>query len=1060
MILELVSSRLVARHVGSSLTVWTSVIGIILGGICLGNVLGGRLADRVSPRRAIGPLFTLGAFLTLGSLWMNGYVGNLLPRPDQMNWELRTILVVTLDFLIPATVLGMVGPVVAKIAVEQAARTGSAIGDVYFWGAMGSIAGTFLCGFILMYLLPTSTIVLLVGAALALLGAALMGGPAGWMGLAAALGLALSTIEAFNRLVPVGGVDLGSYQLNATALGGNILVLASAIMGLAGLTRSRRLDAEVPATKPASDPLHAGQDEDQPRPGLADLAALAFVASLVFMALEMVAGRMVTRHLGSSIYGWTSVIAVLLAGLSFGNFLGGKIADFIKNEKHASWLFLFASILVLVILVLETPPKWFHDQFLEDMPERRSVLSSAISLDHLPLPGGNALNLTWPYRILFVVTAVFFLPSLSLGTVSPVVAKLAVDRLRRYHRTGTAIGEVYAWGMVGSILGTFLTGFFLIDLLGTKGVILVLGTVLAFGATMLGTLWHAIWAGIPLGLCVLAFVPPGWVDTVNHYIPSFPNGQAFEKIGLDWGIREKLGTPDDPKAELAWVDESKYYYIKVENEPLGDGETIRRTLVLDNLIHGYFILGHPERLDYDYEHIYALVAYRAVKAGGKVTFKPEPEVKEEESPPAPVSKPDAKSPATPAEPAKGGGTETPKPPDTKGSEAAPAPKAEGGLKSVPASSQDDKGSSSPAQKDAGKPEAKPETSPPKAETPPAEKSESQPPDARKKDAAPAPAEKPDASPGKADEAPAVKKPAAGDQIQKDIEDNLSKIKGMVFHDDRPEPYIPRGTAPDLKTLFLGGGAYCFQRHIKYVYEGAGVDVAEIDTAVTNANFKATGLTDADKIQTHWGDARQFVELHQDTNKYDLIFGDAFNDFSVPWHLTTREFNEKIKKMLTPSGVYMINIIDVYESDREAQKKAENEIERDNVSDAAKQERIRKKYDGKARNYGGFLGAWTKTAKETFPHVYIFGTDEPGGGRRETFVVVAAMQDLDLNELGLRKDDPRYYTPSGKRTKAEFYGPQDEEAVVGVRSRNIVLTDDYAPVENLLAPVAETRADDD
>ena len=133
MILELVSSRLVARHVGASLTVWTSVIGIILGGICLGNVLGGRLADRLEPRRAIGPLFALGALLTLSSLWMNGYVGNLLPRPDQMNWELRTVLVVMLDFLIPATVLGMVGPVVAKMAVEQAAKAGSAIGDVYFW---------------------------------------------------------------------------------------------------------------------------------------------------------------------------------------------------------------------------------------------------------------------------------------------------------------------------------------------------------------------------------------------------------------------------------------------------------------------------------------------------------------------------------------------------------------------------------------------------------------------------------------------------------------------------------------------------------------------------------------------------------------------------------------------------------------------------------------------------------------------------------------------------------------------------------------------------------------
>ena len=49
MTLELVSSRLVAQHVGASLAVWTSVIGIILGGICLGNVLGGRLADRVEP---------------------------------------------------------------------------------------------------------------------------------------------------------------------------------------------------------------------------------------------------------------------------------------------------------------------------------------------------------------------------------------------------------------------------------------------------------------------------------------------------------------------------------------------------------------------------------------------------------------------------------------------------------------------------------------------------------------------------------------------------------------------------------------------------------------------------------------------------------------------------------------------------------------------------------------------------------------------------------------------------------------------------------------------------
>ena len=115
-----------------------------------------------------------------------------------------------------------------------------------------------------------------------------------------------------------------------------------------------------------------------PRPGLTDLAMLAFVASLAFMALEMVAGRLVQRHLGSSIYGWTSVIGVLLAGLSFGNFLGGKIADFVKNEKHASWLFLAASILVLSVLLLETSRN--GSRKCSWAAKRKSFLSQAITL--------------------------------------------------------------------------------------------------------------------------------------------------------------------------------------------------------------------------------------------------------------------------------------------------------------------------------------------------------------------------------------------------------------------------------------------------------------------------------------------------------------------------------------------------------------------------------------------------------------------------------------------------------------------------------------------------------
>jgi MFS family permease len=871
MILELVASRLVARHVGASLTVWTSVIGIMLGGICLGNVLGGRLADRIEPGKAIGPLYALGAFLTLSCLWMNAVVG-LTPGLDVMPWNARTMLVVTLDFLVPATVLGMIGPVVAKMAVEQAKKAGSAIGDIYFLGAVGSIVGTFLAGFILMYVAPVSAIVTLVAAALAVLAAAMLGGRTGAiLGLLAAACLGLGTVPGVARMIPFPGITLGSITVNPIALVGHVLTALLAVVGLASLNTARAASAAIETdVAGAGEPPAAVRGGSTAKTGLTDLAILSFIASLAFMALEMTAGRMVTRHLGSSIYGWTSIIGVLLGGLSLGNFLGGKIADYIHSEEKASWLFMVASVLTISVLLMESPPKALGERLLGS---EKPVLSHAITMTHMTLPGGKVVPLAWPARVLIVVMAVFFLPALAMGTVSPVVAKLAVDRVRKTKRTGSAIGQVYAWGMVGSILGTFLAGFVLIDLLGTKGLLLVLATALAFSATALGSVWHAAWAGIPLGLCVIAFAPFPW----------------FEKQGLAWGIREERGNPAIEDDGLAWVDESDYYYIKVTNEP--DSEGLKRTLVLDNLIHGYFILGHPERLDYDYEHIYGLVAHRVAAEKAKAT-----------------------------------------------------------------------GKSNPSQ------------------------------------------------------------------------------------------------AP-LKTLFLGGGAYTFQRYMQFKYPECEVDVAEIDPAVTRANRMALGLPTDTTIKTEWGDARQFVERHQGNKQYDVVFGDAFNDFSVPWHLTTREFNDKLAKMLAPGGVYMINIIDAYESDAKSAEKAEKRIEKEEIASEPAKQAIRRHELARGHKYGGFLGAWARTAKLTFPYIYVFGTDDtPGSGLRETFVVVASKTALSVDDLGGRDDDPKFFQRD-KLFEPRPFGPKDR-AEVDRRARGILLTDDYAPVENLLAPVAETRGDDD
>jgi hypothetical protein len=213
-----------------------------------------------------------------------------------------------------------------------------------------------------------------------------------------------------------------------------------------------------------------------------------------------------------------------------------------------------------------------------------------------------------------------------------------------------------------------------------------------------------------------------------------------------------------------------------------------------------------------------------------------------------------------------------------------------------------------------------------------------------------------------------------------------------------------------------------------------------------------------RIRTTWGDARQFVEKQQDSKQYDLIYGDAFNDFSVPWHLTTREFNEKLAKMMSPTGAYMINIIDAYESDTTAAEHARAEIDEDGITDVKVKDRIKGERLARARRYGGFLGAWVNTARLTFPHVAIFGTDDnPGSGLRETFVVVASKQPIDLADLGSRDEDPRFFQDD-RLFEPRPFEPAHLKAV-DLRSRGIILTDDYAPVENLLAPVAATRGED-
>ncbi len=176
--------------------------------------------------------------------------------------------------------------------------------------------------------------------------------------------------------------------------------------------------------------------------------ATVFASSFCVMVIELVAGRVIAGTLGSSLYTWTSVIGIVLTGLAIGNYAGGLLADRFEVHKTLAALFFASSAAALTISV-----------------------SDDIAAGLEPL-----WQLSWPLRVASHVALVFFVPACLLGTISPVAAKMALDA---GEATGRTIGSVYAWGVVGSILGTFATGFYLVAMFGTTAITLGVATVLA-----------------------------------------------------------------------------------------------------------------------------------------------------------------------------------------------------------------------------------------------------------------------------------------------------------------------------------------------------------------------------------------------------------------------------------------------------------------------------------------------------------------------------------------------------------------------------------------------------
>lgn len=262
------------------------------------------------------------------------------------------------------------------------------------------------------------------------------------------------------------------------------------------------------------------------------------------MVVELVASRILAPYIGVSLYTWTSIIGVILTGIAIGNYIGGKIADRYPSPLILSALLFLGSLLTIAIL-----------------PTSRFVASLDL-FSNLPIMAAFILKTSF----------IFFLPALILSMVSPMVIKLTLADLGE---TGGTVGTIYAFSTAGSILGTFMTGFYLILWLGTQKIIWLVAAVLLLTGVVILFLWKQS-PNDRLTVKNLFKWPIALIMIISYIVP-------FQYRGA-W--------------QESYTMESNYFTIRVYD--LGSQSQNIKALWLDNFDQSYIIPDQPTALVYEY----------------------------------------------------------------------------------------------------------------------------------------------------------------------------------------------------------------------------------------------------------------------------------------------------------------------------------------------------------------------------------------------------------------------------------------------------------------------------
>ena len=164
MTIEMTASRLLTPYFGSSLFIWTNIIGIIMIALTIGCYWGGRIADKYASERLLYIIIlAAGSYVSLVPLLASPIISVMLRAITEhpLSVFYTSFLSILPLFVVPFMFLGMVTPYIIKLRSRQVASVGHIAGKVTACSTSGSIIGTFIPVFLTIPFLGTKKTILL-----------------------------------------------------------------------------------------------------------------------------------------------------------------------------------------------------------------------------------------------------------------------------------------------------------------------------------------------------------------------------------------------------------------------------------------------------------------------------------------------------------------------------------------------------------------------------------------------------------------------------------------------------------------------------------------------------------------------------------------------------------------------------------------------------------------------------------------------------------------------------------------------------------------------------------